>query len=87
MLEFLEATLYASQSSEPGRLETVTDTVLQYLESNDFIERESGGSDDSEGVDDGAFTSAATLADDGAATRNSRRPASDTPSRGSTWTR
>ncbi|ELY84507.1 ATP-dependent DNA helicase [Natrinema altunense] len=65
LLEFLEATLYASQSSEPGRLETVTDTVLQYLESNDFIERESGGSDDSEGVDDGAFTSAAALADDG----------------------
>ncbi|AFO55675.1 ATP-dependent DNA helicase [Natrinema sp. J7-2] len=67
LLEFLEATLYASQSSEPGRLETVTDTVLQYLESNDFIERDSGGSDSAEADDgaDGAFTSAADLADDG----------------------
>ncbi|WP_254762394.1 ATP-dependent DNA helicase [Natrinema marinum] len=78
LLEFLEATLYASQSSEAGRLETVTDTVLQYLESNDFIEREarsasessSGsprereGSDDDAAADDGgAFTSAADLAD------------------------
>ncbi|MGQ3412763.1 ATP-dependent DNA helicase [Natrinema sp. LN54] len=60
LLEFLEATLYASQSSEPGRLETVTDTVLEYLESNDFIERDTG-SDDSEGAADGAFTTAADL--------------------------
>ncbi|PCR92008.1 ATP-dependent DNA helicase [Natrinema ejinorense] len=67
LLEFLEATLYASQSSEPGRLETVTDTVLQYLESNDFIERDSGGSDSAEADDsaDGAFTSAAALAESG----------------------
>ncbi|WP_226004861.1 ATP-dependent DNA helicase [Natrinema salinisoli] len=66
LLEFLEATLYASQSSEPGRLETVTDTVLQYLESNDFIERDSGGHDGSGEADaDSAFTSAADLADDG----------------------
>ncbi len=64
LLEFLEATLYASQSSEAGRLETVTDTVLQYLESNDFIERESGG-DDADEADAGAFTSAADLADSG----------------------
>ncbi len=63
LLEFLEATLYASQSTEAGRLETVTDTVLAYLESNDFIERNGGGSDDA--GDDGAFTSAADLADDG----------------------
>ncbi|MFD1565229.1 ATP-dependent DNA helicase [Haloarchaeobius amylolyticus] len=60
LLEFLEATLYASQSTEAGRLETVTDTVLGYLESNDFVERDSGGGDD-----DGAFTAAADLADDG----------------------
>jgi helicase len=67
LLEFLEATLYASQSSEPGRLETVTDTVLQYLESNDFIERDSGGSDSAEEDTDtdSAFTPAADLADDG----------------------
>ncbi|ELY46356.1 ATP-dependent DNA helicase [Natronorubrum sulfidifaciens] len=61
LLEFLEATLYASQSTEAGRLETVTDTVLQYLESNDFIERDGGESDD-EGDAAGAFTSAADLA-------------------------
>jgi len=65
LLEFLESTLYASQSTEAGRLETVTDTVLAYLESNDFIERESDSSDGAE--DDGsAFTAAADLAaDDG----------------------
>ncbi|WP_408959979.1 ATP-dependent DNA helicase [Natrinema sp. 74] len=65
LLEFLEATLYASQSTEPGRLETVTDTVLQYLESNDFIVRDSGESNDADGADGGAFTSAADLADSG----------------------
>ncbi|ELY59128.1 ski2-like helicase [Natronococcus amylolyticus DSM 10524] len=61
LLEFLEATLYASQSTESGRLETVTDSVLDYLERNDFIERDRGdGSDDA-----GAFTTAADLADGG----------------------
>ncbi|WP_226039899.1 ATP-dependent DNA helicase [Natrinema sp. DC36] len=63
LLEFLEATLYASQSTEAGRLETVTDTVLQYLESNDFIERDSGDESGDEATS-GAFTSAADLADD-----------------------
>ena len=42
LLEFLEATLYATQTGDDGRLETVTDTVLGYLEANDFIEREDG---------------------------------------------
>ncbi|AGB39730.1 ATP-dependent DNA helicase [Natronococcus occultus] len=61
LLEFLGATLYASQSTEPGRLETVTDSVLDYLERNDFVERDRGdGSDEA-----GAFTTAADLADDG----------------------
>ncbi|QFU82123.1 ATP-dependent DNA helicase [Natronorubrum aibiense] len=60
LLEFLEATLYASQSTEAGRLETVTDTVLGYLESNDFIEREGGTETTND--DAGAFTSAADLA-------------------------
>ncbi|QLK24608.1 ATP-dependent DNA helicase [Natrinema zhouii] len=65
LLEFLEATLYASQSTEAGRLETVTDTVLAYLESNDFIERDSGETDDSDDADAaGAFTSAADLAEE-----------------------
>jgi helicase len=61
LLEFLEATLYASQSSEVGRLEAVTDSVLDYLERNDFVERERDGP----GADTGAFTSAADLADSG----------------------
>ncbi|SDR28758.1 ATP-dependent DNA helicase [Natronobacterium texcoconense] len=78
LLEFLEATLYASQSSESGRLEAVTDDVLSYLERNDFIEREpprgsnhsSGVPREREGGDDGsdaegAFTSAAELAEGG----------------------
>ncbi|ELY88021.1 ATP-dependent DNA helicase [Natrialba taiwanensis] len=73
LLEFLEATLYASQSSEAGRLERVTDDVLDYLERNEFIDREtplasesSGGLEDTLGTDAdaaSAFTSAADLAD------------------------
>ncbi|MFB6112595.1 MAG: ATP-dependent DNA helicase [Halodesulfurarchaeum sp.] len=42
LLEFLSATLYASQTTEPGRLESVTEEVLSYLEANDFLEREDG---------------------------------------------
>ncbi|APX97599.1 ATP-dependent DNA helicase [Natronorubrum daqingense] len=61
LLEFLEATLYASQSSEAGRLESVTDEVLSYLERNDFIERD--GETEQTNDDAGAFTSAADLAD------------------------
>ncbi|WP_049928899.1 ATP-dependent DNA helicase [Halopiger goleimassiliensis] len=63
LLEFLEATLYASQSSESGRLERVTDDVLDYLERNDFIERSGGGGGDDSAGD--AFTSAADLAEGG----------------------
>ncbi|EJN59960.1 ATP-dependent DNA helicase [Halogranum rubrum] len=40
LLDFLDQTLYATQTTESGRLETVTDTVLAYLEANEFIERE-----------------------------------------------
>ncbi|NUB90060.1 ATP-dependent DNA helicase [Haloterrigena sp. SYSU A121-1] len=70
LLEFLEATLYASQSSEAGRLESVTDDVLDYLERNDFIERErDSSSDEADGSDDGPFTSAADLAEQQAAKR------------------
>ncbi|WP_253737635.1 ATP-dependent DNA helicase [Halohasta salina] len=42
LLEFLEATLYATQTGDDGRLESVTDSVLAYLEANEFIEREDG---------------------------------------------
>ncbi|ARS89746.1 ATP-dependent DNA helicase [Natrarchaeobaculum aegyptiacum] len=61
LLEFLEATLYASQSSEAGRLERVTDEVLAYLERNDFVARSGGGSESDQ--DTGAFTAAADLAE------------------------
>ncbi len=62
LLEFLEATLYASQSSEAGRLERVTDEVLVYLERNDFIER--GGDEASKASAESAFTAAADLSSD-----------------------
>ncbi|MFW6321682.1 MAG: ATP-dependent DNA helicase, partial [Halohasta sp.] len=42
LLEFLDATLYATQTADDGRLSTVTDSVLAYLEANEFIEREDG---------------------------------------------
>ncbi|RLM56795.1 ATP-dependent DNA helicase [Halobellus sp. Atlit-31R] len=42
LLEFLDQTLYATQADDSGRLETVTDGVLAYLERNDFIERDDG---------------------------------------------
>jgi helicase len=40
LLEFLERTLYAAQTDERGRLETVTDDVLDYLVANGFLERD-----------------------------------------------
>ncbi len=43
LLEFLEGTLYASQTAEPGRLERVTDDVLEYLAANDFLDRDGDG--------------------------------------------
>ena len=40
ILEFLDATLYATQTGDESRLASVTDTVLAYLERNEFVERE-----------------------------------------------
>ena len=40
LLEFLEGTLYASQTTERGRLERVMDDMIEYLEVNDFLEHE-----------------------------------------------
>ncbi len=40
LLDFLEATLYAEQTHERGRLDAVTDDVLAYLERNEFLERD-----------------------------------------------
>ncbi len=44
LLEFLDNTLYATQTDDAGRLAAVTDRVLDYLEVNGFIEcdREDG---------------------------------------------
>ncbi|MEF8852501.1 MAG: ATP-dependent DNA helicase [Haloarculaceae archaeon] len=46
LLEFLERTLYASQTTERGRLERVTDDVIDYLVTNEFMEREAPGAPD-----------------------------------------
>ena len=40
LLDFLDGTLYAEQTGDPARLETVTDNVITYLERNGFLERE-----------------------------------------------
>ncbi|KOX95176.1 ski2-type helicase [Haloarcula rubripromontorii] len=42
LLEFLEQTLYASQTDEGGQLERVVDDVLTYLQRNDFLEIDDG---------------------------------------------
>jgi len=42
LLEFLEQTLYASQTDESGRLQRVVDDVLTYLERNGFLEVNGG---------------------------------------------
>jgi helicase len=42
LLDFLDQTLYATQTEESGRLEEVTDSVLDYLAANDFLDREDG---------------------------------------------
>ena len=43
LVEFLDRTLYASQTDDDDRLGAVTDTVVDYLLANDFL-AESGGS-------------------------------------------
>jgi len=53
LLDFLDGTLYAAQTADPARLETVTDNVITYLERNGFLEREA--------VDDGEELSATSL--------------------------
>lgn len=40
LLEFLDRTLYATQTDEGGRLERVMDSMLDYLVANDFLERD-----------------------------------------------
>ena len=48
LLSFLDNTLYATQTDDEGRLAAVTDTVLDYLAVNDFIERERDEADGTE---------------------------------------
>ncbi|MGM0447217.1 MAG: ATP-dependent DNA helicase [Methanobacteriota archaeon] len=43
LLSFLDNTLYATQTDDEGRLAAVTDTVLDYLEINGFVERDRDG--------------------------------------------
>jgi helicase len=43
LLSFLDETLYASQTDEEGRLESVMDQVIAYLARNEFLEREGDG--------------------------------------------
>ncbi|WP_256391426.1 ATP-dependent DNA helicase [Natronoarchaeum rubrum] len=43
LLGFLSETLHASQADDPERLEQVADNVIEYLERNEFIEREGDG--------------------------------------------
>ena len=42
LLSFLDNTLYATQADNEGRLAAVTDTVLDYLAVNEFIDRNRG---------------------------------------------
>ena len=65
LLEFLEETLYASQSAEIGRLETVTDRVIAYLEANDFVERQPVGGSVGEPDADGGGTASVEVIEDG----------------------
>ena len=39
LLDFLDATLYATQTTDENRLPVVADNVVEYLVANDFIER------------------------------------------------
>ena len=47
LLAFLDNTLYAAQTDDEGRLAAVTDTVLDYLAVNDFVDRDRGGGSES----------------------------------------
>ncbi|SMO33140.1 ATP-dependent DNA helicase [Halorubrum cibi] len=47
LLEFLDNTLYATQTDDAGRLAAVTDSVLEYLAVNGFLERDREGGSES----------------------------------------
>ncbi len=52
LLEFLDETLYATQSANRRQLETVADTVVEYLVANEFLEaRRDGEGDDGADAD------------------------------------
>jgi helicase len=43
LLDFLDRTLYAAQTDGTGRLESVVDSTLEYLDANGFVERDGEG--------------------------------------------
>jgi helicase len=43
LLEFLDRALYAVQTEDRGRLESVVDSTLEYLVANDFVDRDGDG--------------------------------------------
>ncbi|WP_281196110.1 ATP-dependent DNA helicase [Halorubrum sp. F4] len=47
LLEFLDNTLYAAQTDDAGRLAAVTDSVLEYLAVNGFLDRDREGGTES----------------------------------------
>ncbi|RAW45381.1 ski2-type helicase [Halorubrum sp. 48-1-W] len=47
LLEFLDNTLYATQTDDAGRLAAVTDRVLEYLSVNGFLDRDREGGTES----------------------------------------
>jgi helicase len=47
LLSFLDNTLYATQTDDEGRLAAVTDTVLDYLAVNGFVDRDRDGGTES----------------------------------------
>ncbi|MFC7133082.1 MULTISPECIES: ATP-dependent DNA helicase [Salinibaculum] len=57
LLEFLEGTLYAEQTADRDRLESVTDNVIEYLERNGFLEREAPRASEDGAADELSATS------------------------------
>jgi len=53
LLAFLERTLHATQNADRRELERVTDDMIEYLVTNDFLQREQAGEADATGEADG----------------------------------
>src|SRR6056297_979449 len=57
LLDFLDGTLYAAQTADRDRLESVTDNVIEYLERNGFLEREAPRASEDGAADELSATS------------------------------